>query len=185
MEALRRLCVDAGIELEYVRLTNSGRILGWYFRAWDGQPVIALDKDLPRYPRLERCILAEEFAHHETGATGSLIYRISDDRYQSHQIDRARDETRALRRAAEILIPTNELADAILSGCTSIDDLANRFYVVPDMVKRRLFFLRQDLRRVQGLRVLGINDLFSPVLVENHWGLEGLEGSGRVAVTSS
>lgn len=181
MESLRRLCMDAGIEVEYVALTQSKRILGWYFRAWDGQPIIALDKDLPRYPRLERCILAEEIAHHETGATGNLVYRTSDESYVLRQIDRARDESRALRRAAELLIPTQSLAQAIKAGCNSVDELANRFYVVPDMIVRRLYFLQQDLRTVQGLRVVGLDDLFAPVLVENHWGL----GSGRVAVPSS
>lgn len=180
MESLRRLCVDAGVEVHYVALTRSKRILGWYYHAWDGQPIIALDKDLPRVPRLERCVLAEELAHHEVGATGSLVYSTSDETYVLRRTDRARDEARALRRAAEILIPTEELAQAIREGCTTIHELSDRFYVVPEMVLRRLNFLRQDLRQAQGLRVMGLSDLFAPILVDNLW---ELEGNGRVAVS--
>src|SRR5690606_38855548 len=108
-------------------LTRSKRILGWYYHAWDGQPIIALDEDLPRSPRLGRCVLAEKLAHHEVGATDSLVYSLSDEAYSLRQMGRARAETKALRRAAEILIPTKELAQAIREGLTTIDELSQRF----------------------------------------------------------
>lgn len=177
METLHRLCAAEGIVVEYVSLTRSKRILGWYYRAWDGQPIIALDVDLQTNPILGRCVLAEEYGHHKTGSTGCIIHAGA---YSLTRANRARDESRAVRYAAELLIPTRELAEAIQKGCTSTHDLADHFYVMPWMVRRRLHFLRDDLQKEAGLRVAGIRDLFDPILVDNLW---GLDGGGRTAVS--
>jgi len=48
-------------------------------------------------------------------------------------------------------------------------ELADYFYVTTWIVRRKLIFLRQDLRREQGLRVKGLRDLFAPVLVDAYW----------------
>src|SRR5690606_15003722 len=71
--ALLSMCKDEGIEISYQPLDQKNGLLGLYFRAQDGTPIIILDKHLERNPRVERCVLAEEVFHHFTGVTYSIF----------------------------------------------------------------------------------------------------------------
>lgn len=167
MLGLLRICEDEGIDLFYRPLIPEYGIFGMYFRDGEGRPVIVLDKGLPSRPRMERCIMAEEVGHHMTTPTSSFL--IAHFSY-SLTVAISRDEARALRWAANYLIPTDGLAAAAGQGITGVDELADHFYVTPWMVYRKLGVLKTDLREAWKLRVKNRRDLFSPLLVATQWG---------------
>lgn len=173
MQGLWQLCQQEGIDIEYVALTRRRTVLGWYFRTPDGEPVIALDESLPARPRLERCVLAEEVGHHFTVPTSGLSmtsFSTNLHRLALEKRNRRQDEARAIRWAANYLIPTTELASAVRSGIVGVNELAEYFYVTEWMVWRRLHFLKSDLRDQQQLYIKGWHSLFSPLLVNTMWG---------------
>lgn len=166
MDGLLDICREQNIDVSYQELDPQHGLLGMYVREGTRQGII-LDRSLLRQPRLERCVMAEEVGHHVTAGSGNVCivhfnYRVS--------IAMNRTEDRALRWGAEYLIPTLELADAILGGRHSVDELAEHFDVTTWMMMRRFQFLRRDLRNNYRLRVKGRKDLLSLILVNCLWG---------------
>jgi Zn-dependent peptidase ImmA (M78 family) len=97
--------------------------------------MIGLSHALNSDRRLHHCVLAEELGHHFT-STGERIAK----RYYSTQdrlsIDKC--EYKALRWAANHLVPENDLLDVIGEGLYEIWELAEHFEVTEDMMRFRM-----------------------------------------------
>jgi len=172
MEGLLAICDAQGISVSYQPLAPERGLLGMYIR--DGERAgIILDVSLRSQPRLERTVMAEEVGHHFTVGPGS-IFVIHRSYHTAIGLSRA-DEL-ALRWGADYLVPTPALAEAIRQGLRTYEELADHFDTTVWMIRRKLVFLRQDLRREQGLRVKGLWDLFAPILVDTLWGQASEEG---------
>lgn len=171
MEGLLAICDQEGIDVQYGTITRRKSLLGLFWWEPDGGPVIGLDESLLSHPRLERCVLAEEVGHFYFPPVGSLAgMHFSSSLGRLNTPNRSRDESKAVRWAANYLIPTAQLAEAANSGIRSVDELADYFCVTEWMVWRKLAVIRMDMREQQGLRVK-TRDLWAPILVDNLWGL--------------
>jgi len=107
-----------------------------YWALPDMPPVIGLANSLKDAPRpYVRCILAEELGHHFTSAG----YRIARTylRYRD-RLEISRTEYRALKWAAQMLIPLDKLVWAFDRGIVEVWELAEYFDVTEDMVIFRL-----------------------------------------------
>lgn len=169
MEGLLQLCRHHGVDVHFVRLSSTGKILGYYCHARDGTPLIMLDESLCTRPRLLRCVLAEELGHHLTvpqGHPAGMGYSVLE---RDNLMQLSLDEARALRWAANCLIPTDELAFAAKRGLVLAHELAEHFQVEEWMVWRKFHVLRQDLREQHRLRA-SFGDILSPLLAEIMWG---------------
>lgn len=110
-------------------------ILGIYWSAGEHCQVIGLDNTLETDTKLLRCVFAEELGHHFTTAekcisTVCLNYR---DRLYIN-----RSEFKALRWAAEYLMPESKIKMAFRKGFTESWDLSEYFNVTEEMVRFRL-----------------------------------------------
>ena len=155
-DRLFQIAEAEGIYVAYRPLCPTKGLLGLYVRDSRGAAII-LDSGLPANPRLERCILAEELGHHFTVPVSSVFVALpSSTRRTAH----LRDEARAVRWACDYLMPAREFLDATRRGISSIEDLADHFYVTKWMVHARLRFLGLPIRRAIGqlavLTVLGL-----------------------------
>jgi len=165
---LLRLCDKEGIRVFWRQLDpEEGKLLGMYFRSNGGEPVIALDESLQYRISLGRSVLAEEIAHYYTVPTANHLNHGPDSSLNGQAI--WRDESRALRLAANMLIPTLELAEAAKKGFSSCHELAEYFRVEEYMVWRKFHVLRTELREQWKLRVAA-PDIMSPLLVAVQWG---------------
>lgn len=170
MQGLLQLCRQEGIDVEYCALTRRKSILGWYIPDMDGERVILLDESLLTKPRLERCVLAEELGHHFALQVSGLSVAYGLHHAALQRRNRRQNEARAVRWAANYLIPSAALADAIRSGLRRVDEFADYFYVTEWMVWRKIRALETDLKEQQALRIKGWRSLLSPLLVDAMWG---------------
>ena len=133
MQQLLELAESENISVEYKRFKSA--INGMYLHMPDCQPVIYLSLRLHSSFRLNRCVLAEELGHHFT-SSGERVpkkYHSTQDRLS---IDKC--EYKALRWAANHLVPENNLLDAIASGLCEIWELAEEFDVTEEMMRFRM-----------------------------------------------
>lgn len=165
MQDLLSICERDNVLVFWRHLDPDGKLLGMYFRSPGGRPIIVLDESLTHRTRLARCVLAEELAHYWTAPTADHLNH--DDPLNKQAI--WKDESRAGRLAANLLIPTTHLAAAVKRGLFSAHELADEFNVEEWMIWRKFHILRQDLREQHKLRE-SIGDLLSPLLVDVLWG---------------
>lgn len=129
---LFKLAHKEGIAIEYWDFAPP--IEAIYFSS-NGKSIIALSRSLFSDRRYFRCILAEELGHHFRTA-GDLrprqIFRYRDRLYIS------KEEYRALKWAAQYLIPLDKLEKAIEEGLHETWELADHFDVTEEMIKFRL-----------------------------------------------
>ena len=121
------------IVVEYLRLKSPMR--GFYCKEPGCLPYIGLDYSLHSDRRLHRCVLAEELGHHFTTAGQHITkrYYSTQDRLTLDKI-----EYKALRWAANHLIPEDDLLDVIASGLCEIWELAEEFDVTDEMMRFRM-----------------------------------------------
>lgn len=149
MERLLRIAESEGIYVDYFPLQPTKGVLGLYVRDERG-PAIILDTSLPANPRLERCVMAEELGHHFTVPTTSVFAAFPSATLRTSHL---RDEARALRWACDQLMPVDQFLQALREGVTSVEDLADYFFVTPWMVHQRLRFLPTIHRSISGWRL--------------------------------
>lgn len=127
------------IVVEYVSLKSPMR--GFYCKEPGCLPFIGLDRSLPSNRRLHRCVFAEELGHHFT-SVGTVLTKFHYSIQDRLTIDKC--EYKALRWAANFLVPENDLLDAIASGLFETWELADEFNVTEEMMRfrMRLFGLR-------------------------------------------
>ena len=93
----------------------------------DGNCFIGMDDSVRDGGIQERVHLSHELGHCVTGSFYN-IYAAVDHRQ--------RHENRADKWAIHALIPVEELDDAIAAGCTEVWELAERFQVTEDFIRK-------------------------------------------------
>jgi len=127
------LAESHGIVIEYHSFEKP--ILGIYTALPDLPPIIGLDVSLRSQNSVLRCVLAEELGHYFT-SVGVCITR---EFYQySKRIAISRAEYRALRWAANHLIPEDDLLDILKQGLYKPWELAEHFNVTEQFAQFRL-----------------------------------------------
>ena len=97
----------------------------------NGECFIGMDASVRDGGIRERVHLSHELGHCITGSFYN-IYAAVDHRQ--------RHENRANKWAIQALIPVEELDDAIAEGCTEIWELAERFQVTEEFVRKAVCF---------------------------------------------
>ncbi|MHC1760565.1 MAG: ImmA/IrrE family metallo-endopeptidase [Negativicutes bacterium] len=141
MEQLMKIAENEKVIVEYFKSTRSFR--GFYCHEQGCPPIIGLSIALHSNYRLHRCVMAEELGHHFTSVCDKSAFK----RYSPQErltIDKI--EYKALKWAANHLVPENDLLDAIREGLFEVWELAEHFDITEDMMRfrMRLFGVRQD-----------------------------------------
>ena len=97
----------------------------------DGRCFIGMDDSVRDGGVQERVHLSHELGHCVTGSFYN-IYAAVDHRQ--------RHENRANKWAIQALIPVEALDDAIAEGCTEVWELADRFQVTEDFIRKAVCF---------------------------------------------
>jgi len=95
-------------------------------RCFIGMDTCVLDGDVQ-----ERVHLSHEIGHCITGSFYNRYAAVDS---------RLRHENKANKWAINALIPVDELDDAVAQGCTELWDLAERFHVTEDFMKKAVCF---------------------------------------------
>lgn len=145
MERLMQITESENIAVEYSKLKYP--IRGFYWKPIDALPIIGLSLSLHSDYRLHRCVLAEELGHHFT-SVGEHIAKKHHSIQDRLSIDKC--EYKALRWAANFLVPEDDLLDTIRDGLCEVWELAEEFNVTEDMMRfrMRLFGVKQ-LRKIE------------------------------------
>lgn len=97
----------------------------------DGACYIGIDGEVQDGGAQERVHMAHELGHCETGSFYNIYAAIDH---------RQRHENRADKWAVMQLIPVEDLDEAIAEGCTELWELADRFGVTEDFVKKAVCY---------------------------------------------
>lgn len=97
----------------------------------NGQCFVGMDPKVQDGGRSERVHLSHELGHCVTGSFYN-IYATADCR-QKH-------ENKADKWAVTTLIPVDDLDDAVADGCTEVWELAERFQVTEEFVKKAVCY---------------------------------------------
>ena len=97
----------------------------------DGKCVIGMDDSVLDGGIQERVHLSHELGHCVTGSFYNIYAAIDH---------RQRHENRANKWAIQALVPVEELDNAIAEGCTEVWELAERFQVTEDFIRRAVCF---------------------------------------------
>ena len=97
----------------------------------DGVCVIGMDKSVRDGGVQERVHLSHELGHCVTGSFYNIHAAVDC---------RQRHENRANKWAIQALIPVEQLDDAIAEGCTEVWELAERFQVTEDFIRKAVCF---------------------------------------------
>jgi Zn-dependent peptidase ImmA (M78 family) len=131
--SLLKMANEHGIAIEYWDFQPPLEAVYW--TAPGMPPVIGLSRALFSNRAHFRCVLAEELGHHFT-SVGQAIPQTSF--HYRDRLNVSRAEYRALRWAAQHLIPLDELRKAIIEGVRERWELAEHFDVTEDMIDFRL-----------------------------------------------
>jgi len=133
MKRLLEIADAEKITIEYRKLTRG--LNGFYIWEKDCPPHIALSFSLNSNYRLHRCVLAEELGHHFTsiGERSSQKHHSLQDRLTIDKI-----EYKALRWAANFLVPEDDLLDALRDGLYELWELVEEFDVTEEMIRFRM-----------------------------------------------
>lgn len=127
-----KIAHEEGIKVEYWDFKPP--LEGIYINSPGMPPIIGISKSLFESSPQFRCVLAEELGHHFTTVGDNLPQQCY------HYRDRltvSKAEYRALRWAAEYLIPKKQLQQTLQSNNT-LWDLAELFNVTEEMMEFRL-----------------------------------------------
>jgi len=123
------LADQAGVIVEFHPFAEP--LLGYYFAEPPLPPTIGLNATLPTNERLMRCVLAEELGHHYTSIGDHVA---TPYRTYLGRVLLGRTEKRALAWAAEALMPSVSLGEA-LGQAHSIQEVAEAYWVTPGFVR--------------------------------------------------
>lgn len=132
-ERLFQIADKHGIGIEYWDLKPP--LEGVYLAHENIPPYIGIAKYVRGDKNRLRCILAEELGHHFTSVGSALpkeIFLYSDRMWTS------RVEYRAMKWAAQFLLPLTHIRTAFNRGMFQPWEIADYFGVTPDFVKFRL-----------------------------------------------
>ena len=97
----------------------------------DGSCVVGMDESVRDGQVQERVHLAHELGHCATGSFYNIYAAIDH---------RQRHENKANKWAIQKLIPVDDLDDAVAEGCHEIWELADRFGVTEDFIRKALCY---------------------------------------------
>lgn len=97
----------------------------------DGSCVVGMDDSVRDGDALERVHLGHELGHCVTGSFYNIYAAIDC---------RQRHENKANKWAIHKLIPVDDLDDAVAEGCHEIWELADRFGVTEDFIRKTLCY---------------------------------------------
>ena len=97
----------------------------------DGRCFVGMDDSVRDGGVQERVHLSHELGHCATGSFYNIHAAVDH---------RQRHENRANKWAIQALIPVEELDNAIAEGCTEVWELAERFQVTEDFIRRAVCF---------------------------------------------
>lgn len=137
MRGMYELADQHGINIRWCDFAPP--IRGMYWDSAIKPPVIFLDNSLEKNIRLLRCVMAEELGHHFTLDRDCLCRTYFNYR---DRLTVSRAEYRALRWAAEYLIPMRQLDKALKKGTDTLWNLAELFDVTEEMMEFRLNLLK-------------------------------------------
>ena len=123
-----------GIEIDYMAMRELPAAS--YPEGW-----IVIDRRRYDSERALKCDLAHEIGHVETGA----FYNI----YSPYDL-KSKCEYKANKRAAEILMPLDEVWEAMHHGCTGTDELCEWFDVTPEFAEMALELYADKLLELEG-----------------------------------
>ena len=121
---LYNLAKQENIEVIQYPMSDNGSIS---FMADSGNCYIGMDESIRDGSALERVHLGHEMGHCLTGS----FY----NRYAAVDC-RQRHENQANRWAIQTLIPVDDLDEAVAEGCTEVWELAERFGVTEDFMRK-------------------------------------------------
>jgi Zn-dependent peptidase ImmA (M78 family) len=114
------------------------RIQGFYSHS-SRNPQIVINDRFPEWGSKYRSVLAEELGHHFT-SSGEALPRSGMPYYDRIQHDRS--ELKAVRWAADFLIPTELLLRRIEDCSVScIQELADAFLVTVELIQLKLYYM--------------------------------------------
>lgn len=133
LEQMLELSSSEGIVVEYFDFSSP--LNGLYWASPLLYPVIILSSNLKNDHRQLRCVLAEELGHHFT-TVGQCIPK----QFYNYgtRLATSKAEYKALRWAANYLIPEDHLLDVISSGLYEPWELAEHFNVTEKFAAFRL-----------------------------------------------
>jgi Zn-dependent peptidase ImmA (M78 family) len=130
---LYQLAEQQGIQVQERELFHP--VQAAYFSFRSHSPLILLSSRLRHDPPLYRCVFAEELGHHFTSCGDSLPHK----HYRYHdRLNITRVEHRALLWAAQYLIPSKDLFQALQKDIREDWELAEHFVVTKEMIHFRL-----------------------------------------------
>lgn len=97
----------------------------------DGSCVVGMDDSVQDGHVLERVHLGHELGHCATGSFYNIYAAIDS---------RQRHENKANKWAIQKLIPVDDLDDAVAEGCHEIWELADRFGVTEEFIRKTLCY---------------------------------------------
>lgn len=127
---LLRLAEESGIIVEYWDFQSPLEAVYW--AEPEMSPIIGLSKGLINNKTHLRTVLAEEIGHHFTSVRNNLpvtYYHYRD------RLEVCREEYRALKWAADYLLPTGEFYAAVRKGINKAWMLAEYFEVDEELVR--------------------------------------------------
>jgi Zn-dependent peptidase ImmA (M78 family) len=130
------LAQEQHIEITLAPLPN--KILGFYSYS-DSRPQIVMNQNLSKWNPEYRSVLAEELGHHFTSIMKPFL--VSGMAYYD-RVQYNRSESKAVRWAADFLIPT-ELLLCKIEDCSvsCIQELADTFQVTIELMQQKLFYM--------------------------------------------
>lgn len=128
LSSLYRLAEEQSVPIWRFDLPENGSVS---VQSADGQCWIGVDAGILDGGMQERVHLAHELGHCLTGSFYSPYTRVDS---------RKRHEYRADKFAVKMLIPVGELDDAVAEGCTELWELAERFGVTEDYMRKAVCY---------------------------------------------
>lgn len=148
METIIDIIDREGIFLDYNDLHTIGAVQGLYVYHPRAGPIILLDKSLLLTPKTHRCVAAHELGHHfYPPRSGLIAFHCSNVFNSQQEITTHQDEDRALRWGTELLMPSDEVWDAIGNGYDTIRLLAEHFCVTEWFARAKIGYIRREERK--------------------------------------
>ncbi len=138
LDSLFDTALKEQVDIEYVSFPSN--ILGLYYKEDGIPPVIGINKSIISNRKLFTCVLAEELGHHFTtvGDTTAEYYSYADKLIVNKK------ETQALKWATELLLPINEIKQAVNNKITKFHELAEFLQVTDQFLLARLEFISRQ-----------------------------------------
>jgi Zn-dependent peptidase ImmA (M78 family) len=155
LDLLFEIAAENNISIEYVNFPDN--IQGLYFKDEGIDPVIGINNKIISDPSLFTCVLAEELGHHFTtvGDCAAEYYSYSD------RLIVNKKETLALKWATELLMPLNEIVQAVKDKITDFHEIASYLQVTEQFLLKRFEFIskRQPYIEVDKSQVIMLTKL--------------------------